>query len=433
MNVIIIFLLVLIGLVAFFTFIGWIVWITGESDNRTNPKQLPPPPQPFQGQFVLQFINQTNQTLLLGADGPTLPITPRNFPVSGEKWTLPPGGNIVVDIPRQWEGANHPIAPRFWVRTGCRYDPISGFAQCESGDCNLNYDCLTGGQAPVSLVEFCFNCGQFGDQVVYDVSLVDGSNVTVDIIPIGASSTDPHNPTNPHWNITNICNMDGDVRSVCPRDFQIKSSDLSTYIPGQPDNIVACLSNCGRAAYPTIPTPSEPRHADWVKYCCQEPATPCTNDSQCPSDTVCWSPNNLNQTCQCRGWIRGASCSPDVCTFQNEEPPFGQCTNCVGDDTFHSVCPYAYSWPNENQNQNSNAKVYQIVFMANPGIPITPTSSIPMCNTLPAIFNPSNNIALCGTNLGQFSGAHKTTQTPSVWDCNISLGQNTTGVLCRNR
>ena len=422
---------VVLAIIILVLVIAWITWLTSQpSSNRPN-NTLPTPPQPLPNQYVLQFINQTNQTLLLGAQGPVLPITPRSpFPVSGEKWTLPAGSNIILDVPVSWYGPTQTVSPRFWVRTGCRYDPVSGFAQCESGDCSLSYDCLTGGKAPVSLIEFCFNCGQFSDEVVYDVSLVDGFNVGVNVIPIGGSSTDPHNPTNPHWNITNICNG-GDLRSICPVTNQITSSQLGSYIPGSPNNIVACLSNCGRAAYPTIPSTTDPRHSDWVKYCCQEPATSCTSQAQCPDDTVCWSPNNINTTCQCHGWIRGTSCSPEVCTFQTEQPPFSQCTDCVGDDTFHSVCPFAYSWPNENQNQVSNAKIYQIVFTPNT-LPITGTSTIPNCQNLPASFNSQANIITCGSNLGQFSGAHQTTQTPSVWDCSIMRGQNTTGVLCRN-
>jgi hypothetical protein len=429
--------LIAILLIIFVILIGWGFWyVITENTNSGNTGttgdlgEVPPPlpPQPLPGyEYTLQFINKTNQTILLGALGPSLPIGSTELSVPNEKWTIPSGKNILVGIPSNWLGPNLNPGPRFWARTGCRYNAQTGFAQCESGGCNLNYDCNLAGDQPASLAEFCFNCGQYGDEVVYDVSLVDGYNLSIDIIPIGASSANPHNPNDDHWNITGIC--DGDLRAICPTgSYQLRSSNLSSYIPGNPDNIVGCFSNCGFAAYY-----NQASGPEWEKYCCQQPSPACTGSTGCENGTVCWSPNGQNNTCQCHGWIAGATCATNVCTFASEAAPYSQCTDgCIGDDTFHSICPYAFSWPNENQNQTTNAKVFQIVFGQATTSPITPTGPIPACTSLPSEFNPSTNIELCGTNLGKYSGAHKTTDNPSNWDCNIELSGNTTGVLCSN-
>lgn len=412
---------------------------TGPSGHTGNLGEVPPPdpPSPLPGyQYTLQFINKTNQTILLGAAGPTLPISPTGtLPINGEKWTIPSGQYITVGIPDSWLGPNLSPGPRFWARTGCKYDAVSGYAQCESGECNLRYDCQLPGSAPASLAEFCFNCGSQGNEVIYDVSLVDGYNLSINIIPIGGSATNPNDPTDPHWNVTNICNTGGaDLRASCPTQYQLKSSDLSWYIPGNPDNIIACFSNCGYAAY--TGNASGP---NWEKYCCQYPTPGCSGNTGCNDATVCWGAPGTSPTCQCHGWTSGPTCGNNVCTFQNEAPPYSQCTDgCVGDDTFHTVCPYAFSWPNDSQNQATNAKVFQVIFgQGGQGtqVPITPAGPLTACSSLPSEYNANAYIGpngLCGnTSPGTYYyGARKTTDNPPQWDCNVPLTGNTTGVLC---
>ena len=123
--------------------------------------QGPPSPVPLPGRSVVQFVNESTVTLLLGAIGPTgfgcqppaqpgTPACPREqvagsvLPREGT-WVLGPGAWLTVDIPVEWEktqpkSQGNPQAgrlgpgPRFWARTGRRYDETHNIAQCETGD-----------------------------------------------------------------------------------------------------------------------------------------------------------------------------------------------------------------------------------------------------------------------------------------------------------
>nr|CAD7463425.1 unnamed protein product [Timema tahoe] len=81
-------------------------------------------------------------------------------------------------------------AGRFWARTGCRFDG-NGIGPCDTGDCGNKLQCAgAGGVPPVSLAEFTLN--GYGGVDYYDLSLVDGFNVPVQVIPL-TKSVDPNN------------------------------------------------------------------------------------------------------------------------------------------------------------------------------------------------------------------------------------------------
>lgn len=88
---------------------------------------------------------------------------------------LRPGHAINITAPEGWSG-------RFWGRHGCTFDS-SGSGNCITGDCGGKLKCAgTGGTPPASLAEFTLDSPE-GD--FYDVSLVDGYNMPVSIIPSG--------------------------------------------------------------------------------------------------------------------------------------------------------------------------------------------------------------------------------------------------------
>lgn len=423
-----IFIIIFVG----FLFVGLIVFIVlvwygiikiGTGTQTTLPA-------PSTDQTVVQFVNDSNTMILLGAAGPT-PVVPREG-----TWELPPGGSLTIDIPKSWEGTATGIGPRFWARTGCRYSAADNKAQCEIGDCGGLYNCFSSngslaGKAPVSLAEFCFNCGNTFSY--YDVSLVDGFSLSINIQPIGGSVTNPIDPNDEFWGRQGLCLPGKDLRSICPTGFSLKSSDLSSYLPGTTDNIIACFSNCGRYEYPTAPSAScvttNPQCEPWRQYCCQGPdyGKACTTDANCSFNAACW-----NGTCQCRAFILSAPCGSNVCTFPNAQPPPQTCSPsgnlaCIGDDTVHSICPMAYSWPNDPQTFNTNAKSFRITFA--PGgttVPTTNSTTIPQCSSLPASFSYAANAQLCSLSKGKYGGAKQT----GSWDCNIDTS-NTLGVLCK--
>ena len=77
-----------------------------------------------------------------------------------------------VFIPDGWGG-------RFWARTRCNFD-ASGQGFCVTGDCGNKLECNgAGGIPPVTLAEITLNGA--GGKDFYDVSLVDGFNVPVQV------------------------------------------------------------------------------------------------------------------------------------------------------------------------------------------------------------------------------------------------------------
>src|SRR5579863_231520 len=85
---------------------------------------------------------------------------------------------LTIDIPTLWENTKCPAnshgmcqgitGPRFWSRTGCRYDIDFDKAQCETGGCAGRYDCSEARQSNAigtTIAEWTFNepVQQIGD------------------------------------------------------------------------------------------------------------------------------------------------------------------------------------------------------------------------------------------------------------------------------
>ncbi|OAY22623.1 thaumatin-like protein 1 [Manihot esculenta] len=92
---------------------------------------------------------------------------------------LPPGGSRSFQSPPNWSG-------RFWGRTGCTFDPVTGQGSCQTGDCSSNLIECNGKNAnpPATLAEFTIGSST---QDFYDVSLVDGYNLPMIVEPSGGS------------------------------------------------------------------------------------------------------------------------------------------------------------------------------------------------------------------------------------------------------
>lgn len=84
-----------------------------------------------------------------------------------------PGDLKDINIPSPWSG-------RVWARRACSND--GGRFHCNSADCGSGQvECNGAGAAPATLAEFTIN-GKYGLDY-YDVSLVDGFNIRVSIVP----------------------------------------------------------------------------------------------------------------------------------------------------------------------------------------------------------------------------------------------------------
>lgn len=79
---------------------------------------------------------------------------------------------ISVGVADDWAG-------RIWARTGCNFNQ-NGQGHCETGDCGDRLQCNgAGGVPPATLAEVTLRGS--GGQDYYDVSLVDGFNVPVQV------------------------------------------------------------------------------------------------------------------------------------------------------------------------------------------------------------------------------------------------------------
>ncbi|RDX90092.1 G-type lectin S-receptor-like serine/threonine-protein kinase RLK1, partial [Mucuna pruriens] len=119
-----------------------------------------------------------------------------------------------VAAPTNWSG-------RIWGRTLCTTDPATGNFSCATGDCGSGKVECGGarGSLPATLAEFTTSSGDTPD--LYDVSLVEGFNVPVTVVPGDGN-----------------CNSTGcavDLNAECPTELKVTENN------GQ---VVACQNAC---------------------------------------------------------------------------------------------------------------------------------------------------------------------------------------------
>ncbi|KAE8715935.1 Thaumatin-like protein 1 [Hibiscus syriacus] len=98
-------------------------------------------------------------------------------PLSPTGFILQPGQSTSIDVPTSWSG-------RLWGRTLCTKNS-SGKFSCLTGDCGSStLECSGAGAIPpATLAEFTLNGA--GGLDFYDVSLVDGYNLPMMVVPHG--------------------------------------------------------------------------------------------------------------------------------------------------------------------------------------------------------------------------------------------------------
>lgn len=139
-------------------------------------------------------------------------------------WELDSNAAATVTVPDNWSG-------RFWGRTGCNFDPSTSACDnqtvmvngnnyviancCDTGGCtdgsgNFVLDCVNTGLPPATLAEFTLAAGGMDN---YDISMVDGGNVPVEIIPDSSDYTCSGNS-----NCIFTGNLPGTSSSTCTQD-----------------------------------------------------------------------------------------------------------------------------------------------------------------------------------------------------------------------
>ena len=335
---------------------------------------LPKPVPVFPTIRVVQIVNCSDQIILgastasgRGANVP-VPVFPRE-----KTWVMQPFDSsnwsdhanvLTIDIPPEWSNTakkgSH--GPNIWARTGCRYDPVSNRAQCETGSCGDQYDCSSANLTQVgftSFTEWNFyqtypppneNLPRFDS---FDISLVNGASLTVDVQAVGGTDQDPLGGQNTFWWSRNnpMAVWGQDLRSstsCTAKGFLLNRSDMMTDKGGAPhlegqvimnqsglpadptdptftnslDGPVACFNNCGMYEFGGTPAincdPTDPKHPKcyrWLTFCAGNPANygtnyapntyPSINDcinpegtydsSVCPVNGVCWNQHIAGQ------------------------------------------------------------------------------------------------------------------------------------------
>uniref|UniRef100_A0A1I7TX80 Thaumatin-like protein n=1 Tax=Caenorhabditis tropicalis TaxID=1561998 RepID=A0A1I7TX80_9PELO len=151
----------------------------------------------------ITIYNKCSFTIWPGILGPGNP--------SEGGFRLDTGDRKTIQVDDYWS------AGRIWARTGC-----DEYFNCETGFCRNSEQCNGAeGFPPASLAEFSLK--SYGGQDFYDVYLVNGYNLPIQINPIGGSG----------------CNPAGgcvkDINTECPDFLSVK---------GRNGNTVACKSGC---------------------------------------------------------------------------------------------------------------------------------------------------------------------------------------------
>lgn len=117
-----------------------------------------------------------------------------------------------ITAPRGWSG-------RIWGRTGCTFDAYND-GTCTTGDCGNGFYCNGAvGEPPASLAEFNLD----SPLDFYDVSLMDGFNMPISIVPYDDEGVCPS------------IRCDTDLNQHCPPNLIVRGDSGET---------VACKSGC---------------------------------------------------------------------------------------------------------------------------------------------------------------------------------------------
>lgn len=320
----------------------------------------------------VQLVNCSDQVVLGAASAaraggaPPYPV----FPLEGT-WVMQPfdpkhpddySNVLTINVPPEWYGQHvGGNTGNFWVRTGCRYDPVANRAQCETGGCSGQYDCSSGNISPPALttiVEWTFyqHFDNTADDLFIDspdISAVNGTNLTVDVSPKGGDDLHPGVPTDWHWLNWNYplvvhgadLREPGNCQTSPTNTFKVTRSDIDKTLGGDPgyplfgyvivdgngvptmptgNNILSCKSNCAQYKFPVetgekdCDTKNDPGCYFWTTICAGNEAINYNNrciTGKCPT-------NNPN-------------CAQNDKYYCDTD---SDCLPCNGDVDYHIAC-----------------------------------------------------------------------------------------------
>ncbi|XP_062156975.1 thaumatin-like protein [Alnus glutinosa] len=125
------------------------------------------------------------------------------------------GEQVFLEVAEGWSG-------RLWGRQGCCFNEQPSKRSCQTGDCAGLLHCQgVGGVPPATLVEMTFGTSKSALHY-YDVSLVDGFNLPVSMVPVGGGV----------W--CGVAACEADLNVCCPSALEVKREG----------KVVGCKSAC---------------------------------------------------------------------------------------------------------------------------------------------------------------------------------------------
>ncbi|XP_062216211.1 thaumatin-like protein 1b [Phragmites australis] len=160
-------------------------------------------------------------------------------PLSTTGFALAHGASATVDAPAKWSG-------RMWARTLCATDAATGKLACATGDCGSgSVQCNGAGAAPpATLAEFTLDGS--GGMDFFDVSLVDGYNLPMLIVPQGAGGGGGSSNGSADAGKCMATGCLVDLNGACPADLKVVPAATGAGAgAGSADGgAVACRSAC---------------------------------------------------------------------------------------------------------------------------------------------------------------------------------------------
>ena len=248
-------------------------------------------------------------------------------------WQLTTGNSATICIPAGWGG-------RFWGRTGCTRGG-GNVLTCRTGQCGPPYplagqlQCHVSANPPTTLFEPTFD--SLGVDF-YDVSLVSGYNVPLEVTPSTAGCV-----------VTGACTSD--LNATCPVSLGVTGGSCTTggdcadggaCVGGQ--CVVGCMDPCDQCSAPNPPAALDcPANRNF--YCCEgaQKSNSCNSGSAtCFDDNDCKNLANgkLSATCDATTRLCLRSCTSDAeCPAGTCDTTRGQCTPPLVTCSAAQVCP----------------------------------------------------------------------------------------------
>ncbi|KAM0827596.1 hypothetical protein ACQ4PT_068092 [Festuca glaucescens] len=172
--------------------------------------------------LLLLLVATTEATILNITNRCSYPVWPATLPVGGGARSLESGQVWTLDVPAS-------ISGRLWARTGCWFSS-NGKGSCKTGDCGGDFACNISGKPPYTVGEIKTSSPQNS----FDISLVDGSNVPMEFLPV---------PVQGEKECSKGVRCAANITSQCPEEMKVPGGCNNTCTTGTGSN------NCTYSAF----------------------------------------------------------------------------------------------------------------------------------------------------------------------------------------